>query len=731
MYKELVELMSKKAPDEQPVVNDTSTESGTGRAFTTSDNIETPSASKKRAERLPMHSDYDSLVDRKKIDVNDSSNASMPVREKSVTDNFMEVLNALQAQLERSTDPAEKRSIANYIDALIQDAKNAAGDLAPNPQNANLQKDVAGGAQPEANQTPIQQETPPVIQNIEQNQDKNLSSIQNNFGAGNIESRMQPPPAMGGLQNAPYVVPSAPAGGLQPEAQPATDQYAAMRKQYMESQAELMKQQKAIMDSLSSRGQSPSEMLMSLSKGFLTPTRGGSFGESMGNAMGSLHGQLAEASKNAEKIAEMKLKLYQEQAKLQQGNLMAQNMGSMFGGKGNGVAGTAGATGTAGSTTGTSALPPVNINGTPVPAQSIIDSMDPSLKHLVMLKMSTGDVAGGMKDLNDYVLTIAKSDREMSPDTKTFRASIAHLPPDIQRRLMDSYATIKGTGDTATARAKAQSDIQKDINEGNLTPDQGNALLQSLGIPTSQPTAKTATTVTGGAGTSMTTPPSITREIAKSRILENDKPAAASNAAILTHDPLSIQRSNKNTTDIYTIVKQYPQIVGLLQKSGWLAGLQAAADSASGGGIQLGRGYSVSLPVTKFLEKSNLNKKEQEMLSTLQQKLEAEFFVDAKMAKSILGPSFSNNDATLAHAPMATTADQAASTMRWAQTRRLYNQQQLELYNSISDYNEKNPGAAPNKYYKDKNSGFQEILNKYDPAIEGSYFNNYYKQHPL
>ena len=28
--------MSKKAPEEQPVVNDTSTESGTGRAFTTS-----------------------------------------------------------------------------------------------------------------------------------------------------------------------------------------------------------------------------------------------------------------------------------------------------------------------------------------------------------------------------------------------------------------------------------------------------------------------------------------------------------------------------------------------------------------------------------------------------------------------------------------------------------------------------------------------------------------------
>ena len=162
-----------------------------------------------------------------------------------------------------------------------------------------------------------------------------------------------------------------------------------------------------------------------------------------------------------------------------------------------------------------------------------------------------------------------------------------------------------------------------------------------------------------------------------------------------------------------------------------MAGLEAAADSASGGGIQLGRGYSVSLPVTKFLEKANLNKKEQEMLSTLQQKLEAEFFVDAKMAKSILGPSFSNNDATLAHAPMATTADQAAATMRWAQTRRLYNQQQLELYNSISDYNEKHPGAAPNKYYRDKNSGFQEILNRYDPAIEGSYFNNYYKQHPL
>ena len=725
MYKELVELMSKKAPDEQPVVNDTSTESGTGRAFTTSDNIETPSASKKRAERLPMHSDYDSLVDRKKIDVNDSSNASMPVREKSVTDNFMEVLNALQAQLERSTDPAEKRSIANYIDALIQDAKNAAGDLAPYQQNANLQKDVAGGAQPEATQTPISQETPPVIQNIEQNQDKNLSSIQNNFGAGNIESRMQPTPDMGGLQNAPSVVPSAPAGGLQPAAQPATDQYAAMRKQYMESQAELLKQQKAIMDSLSSRGQSPSEMLMSLSKGFLTPTRGGSFGESMGNAMGSLHGQLAEASKNAEKIADMKLKLYQSQAKLQQDNLMAQNMGVLFGGKGTG------ATTGAGATTGTSGLPSVNINGTIVPAQSIIDSMDPSLKNLIMLNISSGKLDAGMKLFDDYVSKVALSDREMSPDTKTFRASIAHLPPDMQRRLMDSHATIKGTGDTATARAKAQSDIQKDINEGNLTPDQGNALLQSLGIPTSQATAKTATTVTGGAGTSMTTPPSITREIAKSRILENDKPAAASNAAILTHDPLSIQRSNKNTTDIYTIVKQYPKIVGLLQKSGWLAGLQAAADSASGGGIQLGRGYSVSLPVTKFLEKANLNKKEQEMLSTLQQKLEAEFFVDAKMAKSILGPSFSNNDATLAHAPMATTADQAASTMRWAQTRRLYNQQQLELYNSISDYNEKNPGAAPNKYYRDKNSGFQEILNKYDPAIEGSYFNNYYKQHPL
>jgi hypothetical protein len=492
----------------------------------------------------------------------------------------------------------------------------------------------------------------------------------------------------------------------------------------MESQAELLKQQKAIMDSLSSRGQSPSEMLMSLSKGFLTPTRGGSFGESMGNAMGSLHTQLGEASKNAEKIADMKLKLYQAQAKLQQDNLMAQNMGVQFGGKGTG------ATTGAGATTGTSALPPVNINGTTVTAQSIIDSMDPSLKNLIMLNISSGKLDAGMKLYEDYVSKLALSNAEMSPDTKTFRASIAHLPPETQRRLMDSYAEAKGTGDTAVSRANARSAIQKDINEGNITQEQGDAILKSLGIPTAQPTAQTATTVAGGAGTT-NTPPSIAREITKARILEYDKPAAAHNAAILTHDPLSIQRSNQNTTDIYTIVEAYPKIVGLLQKSGWFNGLLAAVDTESGGGIQLGRGYQVSAPVTTFLQNSKLDKKEREMLTTLKQKLEAEFFVDAKMAKSILGPSFSNNDATLAHAPMATVADGKDAIMRWAQTRRLYNQQHQELYNSISDYNEKHPGAAPSKYYRDKNSGYQEILNRYDPAIEGSYFNNYYKQHPL
>lgn len=727
MYKEIVELLHKKDEEAPPPVWKTSLSDEAP-----SDNMESKADTTQRMQKQPMHPDYDSLVDRKKIDVNDSYNAPIPVREKSVTDNFMEVLNALQEQIDKTKDPVEKKRTIIYRDALIQDAKNAAGDLPTPPQNANLQKDVAGGVQPEATQSPIPQETPPVIQNIEQNQDKNLSNIQHNFGAGNNEKQMQPPPPMGGLQNAPSVMPSAPSSGIvapNTGGLTANDQYTAMRKQYMESQAALLKQQQAIMDSLSNRGQSPSEMLMSLSKGFLTPTRGGAFGESMGNAMGSLHGQLAEASKNAEKIAEMKLKLYQDQAKLQQGNLMAQNMGVMFGGKGNGVAGTAGATGTAGSTTGASGLPPVNVNGTPVPAQSIIDSMDPSLKHLIMLKMSAGDVEGGMKDLNDYVSKLSLSNAEMSPDTKTFRASIAHLPPEAQLRLMGSYAEQKGTGDTAVSRANARSTIQKDINEGNITQEQGDAILKSLGVTTTKPaTTNAATTPVIGLTTDEAiVPPTVARKLQETRTLESDKPFQEKTAAVMARDPIAISNSNRNTTDIYTIVSKYPKIVGLLQNSGWLAGALASAER----GVQLGRGFSVSLPVTQFLEKAKLSKEEQSILSTLQQKLEAEFFVDAKTAKSILGPSFSNNDAVLAHAPMATSAEQASATMRWAQTRRILNQQQLELYNSISDYNGKRTGIAPSQYYIDKNSGYQDIIKRYDPTIEGSYFHNYYKQHPL
>lgn len=123
-------------------------------------------------------------------------------------------------------------------------------------------------------------------------------------------------------------------------------------------------------------------------------------------------------------------------------------------------------------------------------------------------------------------------------------------------------------------------------------------------------------------------------------------------------------RVNTNVRDLkelHDLADKYPQIWGLMQQQGLLAGLQAAADK----GVTTPWG-AFSAPVQEFLSKVKLSPDEQKVLARASTIIARQFFENARVNKSVLGPQISNADVTLLQAPMVSPRDAADAIKYYA-----------------------------------------------------------------
>jgi hypothetical protein len=191
-----------------------------------------------------------------------------------------------------------------------------------------------------------------------------------------------------------------------------------------------------------------------------------------------------------------------------------------------------------------------------------------------------------------------------------------------------------------------------------------------------------------------------------------DKPAQDTMAVLMkSAGPETTIASNQRLTELVNIINQNPRVVGLMNQQGLVAGAASAAQQ----GIQVGN-YSVSLPVTTFLEKAKLSPSEQQVARRVAQLLDQEFFTRAALAKSALGPQISNVDAIAMRSPMARPEDGAQLIKYWSLHGVLVNRQNDALVNSYNSWLDGTKGKQPTRQFW--NTEGRKILNQYTPYFE-------------
>jgi hypothetical protein len=228
------------------------------------------------------------------------------------------------------------------------------------------------------------------------------------------------------------------------------------------------------------------------------------------------------------------------------------------------------------------------------------------------------------------------------------------------------------------------------------------------GRPTTQPAAQAAQTETDLSGL----PLADQNKAVYERLTKADAPAQET-AAILqtTATPQAVSSSNRRLKEIGDLVKDNPEVVGLMNKQGvWEAIKTAAAE-----GIKVGP-YQVSAPVKEMLQKSNLTADQQTIARRLDMLFNEEFFNRAALAKSALGPQISNADSILMRSPMAGTQDSAKLISYWSLHGQLVNRQNDEMYKAYNQWFDQTKGKAPARQFFNKEG--RVIMEKYNPYFE-------------
>jgi len=205
-------------------------------------------------------------------------------------------------------------------------------------------------------------------------------------------------------------------------------------------------------------------------------------------------------------------------------------------------------------------------------------------------------------------------------------------------------------------------------------------------------------------------------EVAKTRVLESDKPFQAKVDVITNYTPQVIGASNRNLDELDQLAGQYSRAFGLMKKQGLLSAIQAAANQ----GVTASAGQysaSLSLPVKAFLEKYRLSETEQDVVTRASQIIGEEFLNNVKTNKGLLGVNPTDNDARLLQAPMASLDDSAKAIQGWARRQTLVNNERGELFNALSQHRQRvGATAPPSTFFSSRD--YQNVLDTYAPKYK-------------
>lgn len=205
-------------------------------------------------------------------------------------------------------------------------------------------------------------------------------------------------------------------------------------------------------------------------------------------------------------------------------------------------------------------------------------------------------------------------------------------------------------------------------------------------------------------------------EVAKTRVLEADKPFQAKVDQITNYTPQVISASNRNLDELDQLAGQYPRAFGLMKKQGLLSAIQAAANqglTASAGQYSA----SLSLPVKTFLEKYRLSTEEQDAITRASQIIGEEFLSNVKTNKGLLGVNPTDNDARLLQAPMASLDDSAKAVQAWARRQTLVNMERGELFNALDQHRRRvGTTAPPSTFFTSKD--YTGVLESFAPKYK-------------
>jgi hypothetical protein len=174
-------------------------------------------------------------------------------------------------------------------------------------------------------------------------------------------------------------------------------------------------------------------------------------------------------------------------------------------------------------------------------------------------------------------------------------------------------------------------------------------------------------------------------EVRETRAKSQDKVYENHRNEIISFTPAMTEATANRLKELHNIADKHGNIFGLMQQKGLLSAIKNSAQE----GFNLGRGFSVSLPVQTFVEKYNLSATDQRILRRASQLLAEQFFEDAKAQKSVLGPQISNADAEFMQRPMVTEKDAATSVQYWTKNHLLLNSQRRELFETLNQYDKR------------------------------------------
>jgi len=221
-------------------------------------------------------------------------------------------------------------------------------------------------------------------------------------------------------------------------------------------------------------------------------------------------------------------------------------------------------------------------------------------------------------------------------------------------------------------------------------------------------------------------PLSAQADVAKKRVEDADKSFTLKRDEILNYTPQTLEASTTNLRQLDRFATKYPQVFGMMQQQGVLAGVMTAAQE----GAQLSVGdfqAKLGLPVRQFLEKVKLKPEEQQAVRDVTRILGSEFLSNVRANKGLLGVNPTDNDARLLQAPMASAEDSSKAVQLWARQQVLLNKQREALYGAYQQHADTaGPAASPRTFFSP--GSIYEKINKDYAQHRMQLFNQFHPQ---